>query len=198
MVGKEGPKTRSSIKTLISGQQQNSNCEVTWILCRRYEGSSSQAFAKSREGRLNVGSELCDRGYYFSYYRDQMSIRQGCSDALFRGYCSAHQGAVSAGPASAWCPWMMIPHITENYEAESARCCYPAGFFRFPFLFRLGPEHGMVLHTFRTGLLPPWILSGKTQVDTPKVSDSNLPDKFKYGDIFYLASPHTSSVWQHY
>ena len=47
--------------------------------------------------------------------------------------------------------------------------------------------HGMVLHAFRTGLLPPLILSGKTQVDTPKISDSNLPDKFKHGDIFHLA-----------
>lgn len=41
----------------------------------------------------------------------------------------------------------------------------------------------MVPHTFRTGLLPQLILSGKTQVDTPQISDSNLPDKFKHGDI---------------
>lgn len=41
----------------------------------------------------------------------------------------------------------------------------------------------MVPHTFKTGLLPQLILSGKTQLDTPKISDSNLPDKFKHGDI---------------
>lgn len=40
--------------------------------------------------------------------------------------------AVSAGQASAWCPWMLMPHITGNHEAESARCYYPDGLFPFP------------------------------------------------------------------
>lgn len=96
-----------------------------------YEGSGSQACVNSREGHLNVVSEFCDRGYYFSYYCDQMSIKQSCFDALFRGYCPAHQSCVS-GTASAWCPWMLIPHITGNHEAQSACCYYPDGLFPFP------------------------------------------------------------------